>query len=147
MNRIFVIDTVALINYYNIFFHEKDMLSPNVRNAISKCLDRSYDYFKLIIPSVVFVEIYKNFLRSEEMARKFYYEIFIQLKECEDVEIKPIEQEIVSLLLDVDSERTLELHDKIIYASAVQMECTLITNDPKIIKANKRDKFIPEILF
>lgn len=147
MNNVYLVDTVAFINYHNTYFSERNMLSEEARNIISKCLDSSYNHFKLIVPSVVFIEITRKFLISEELSKKFYYEIFKNIKECIDVEIKPLEKEIASLMLDIDQDKTLEFHDKVIYASAAQLGCTLITKDPKIIHANKREKVIPAIIF
>jgi hypothetical protein len=54
---------------------------------------------------------------------------------------------VLDLFYLIDADFDLELHDKLIYASAVQLECPLISNDPKIIKANNKTQFIPDIYF
>lgn len=143
----YVIDTVAFINYFNEFFGEEDILSSDVRRIVKKCIGIDYNHYKLIIPSIVFLEVFRKFLKSEERAKQFYYEIFIPLRDADDIEVKPIEKEVISTFSQIDSEVDLELHDKIIFASALQLQCTLITNDPKILKANKAFQYIPDIIF
>jgi predicted nucleic acid-binding protein len=63
------------------------------------------------------------------------------------VEIKPLEKEVLEYLPQIGPEHELELHDKIIYASACQLRCTLVSSDIKIINANKHVKFVPQIIF
>lgn len=143
----FVIDTVAFINYHNSYFSESDKLTGKTRDIISKCLDSSYNYYKLIVPSVVFIEIFKKFLRNEEDSKRFYYEVYSPIRDLDDVEIKSIEKEVLELMIKIGPEHSLDLHDKLIYASAAQLQCPLISNDPKIIKANKTEHLVPDILF
>jgi rRNA-processing protein FCF1 len=137
MSNRYVIDSVGFINYHNDFFSERDMLSPGVRDIIAKCFNPYIPQYKLIIPSVIFIEVYKKFLRHEERARRFYYEVYQPISESVDIEIKPIEKEVLEIFSSIDADSTLELHDQIVYSTALQLECPLITNDRKIIYANK----------
>lgn len=146
MSSRFVLDTVGFINYFNEFFNEANRLSPKSREILNSCFD-NLNYNKLIIPSVVFIEIYTKFLKTEEQLLKFYYTIFIILKDNQDVEIKPLEREVISIYNRIDRMNILEFHDKIIYASAVQLECPLISNDSKIIDVERIENNLIKIMF
>lgn len=146
MENRYVIDTVGLINYFNVFFEEREILSPETRKKIDLCFDKYINSHKLIIPSIVLLEIFRKFLISEEKARQFYYEIYVQINENENIEIKAIEKEVLEIfekLNDFD----MEHNDKLIYSSAIQLNCSLISNDPIIIRYNNKRKFITSIIF
>jgi hypothetical protein len=129
----FVFDTVGFINYHNDFFNEKSSLSARVINDIQKCMSPDFINYKLIIPSIVFVEIFDKQLDSDEKAAKFKYEILSQYLNCEDVEIKALDQEVLEIYYSInDNIIQLETHDKIILSSSIQMQGKLITNDSKI---------------
>lgn len=144
MNR-YVLDTVGFINFFNVFFGEKDILSKSTRKTIERCFSLSYNNYKLIIPSVVFIEIHKKFLKTEEDCLKFYYEIYSLVQDSEDIEVKPIEKEVLEIFSNISQEHSLELHDRIVFSSAIQLEAPLITNDSKILKANR--DYRHEIIF
>jgi hypothetical protein len=129
----FVFDTVAFINYHCDFFNEKSILSARVIEDVKKCLSPDFVDHKLIIPSIVFVEIFDKQLRSDEKAAKFKYEILSQYLNCDDVEIKNLDREILEIYYNLNNNIIqLETHDKIVLSSAIQMEAKLITNDRKI---------------
>ncbi|MDB5132390.1 MAG: hypothetical protein JWR02_2139 [Mucilaginibacter sp.] len=133
MTHHFVFDTVGFINFHFEFFNEKSKLSKRVIADIEKCLSSDYINYKLIIPSIVIVEIFEKQLNSEEKASRFKYEIMSQYFDSEDVEIKGLEKEVLEIYKNINDEIIqLETHDKIILASAIQMEGKLITNDTKI---------------
>jgi hypothetical protein len=135
MIRRYVFDTVSFINYYSDFFQEEDRLSPRIRREIDRCLSEDYVNHKIIIPSVVFVEIFQKQLNTSdrEIAPRFKYEVFIPLADNDDVEIKGIEKEVLKVYSRIDNSVVkLETHDKIILASAAQVDGILISNDSKI---------------
>ena len=99
------------------------------------------------IPSVVFLEIFEQWIISEEFARKFHYEVYNIIIESPNIEIKPIEQEVLENLLEVrDNLSRHEINDKIIVASAMMLHCPIITTDPEIIKYVRKTPAIPSIL-
>lgn len=146
MENRFVIDTVAFINYYTDFFREKDELSKQARKSIDSCLDKYTNTHRLIIPSIVLIEVFRKFLKSPELVNKFYYEVFMPLKENECVEIKPIENEVLEVFKDLNDFK-LENHDRLIFASAIQLNSVLITKDPMIIDYNKKRNLVPLIIY
>ncbi len=144
MNNIFVTDTSSIISYFNKIFGVRQKLSSISRRLIEEALLTSSSNIKLSIPSVVFIEIYDKWFVKEETARKLQYEFFQVIKKSPNVEIKPIEQEVLDNVLIIGDElASHDMHDKIILASAIMLECPLITTDTKIINYIKKHKPIP----
>lgn len=129
----FVFDTVGFINFHHDFFNEKLHLSQRLIEDVNKCLSPDYIDYKLIIPSIVFVEIFDKQLRTDEKASQFKYEILSKYLSCDDVEIKGIDKEVLEIYYSINNNVIqLETHDKIVLSSAIQMQGKLITNDGKI---------------
>lgn len=117
MIKLFVSDTNALISYFHKVFNVKSKLSKNARIIFDCALSNSIDNIKLSIPSVVFVEIFEKWFISEEFARKFYYEVYTPIIESPNIEIKPIEQEVLENLLRIRGNLSNhEINDKLILA-------------------------------
>ena len=146
MVRIFVTDTTSLISYFSDVFEKPSKIS---RKALS-IIDRAFlndPSIRLSIPSIVFVEIFEKWFKSEEVSAKIRSEVFESIKNASNIEIKPLEQEVLENLIKIeDYPINLENHDKIILASAMMLNCNLITSDPKIIKYVKRYGVIPRII-
>ena len=140
MTNRYVIDTNCLINYFHSLFNEEDKLSNITRSIITRAFNKSGDVI-LIIPSIVLIEIYYKWFKSEEFARKFYYEVYIQITNSPYIEIKPIEKEVLENLLVINIKH--DIHDKIILASALMLECPIITYDRVIIKYVSKTGKIP----
>lgn len=133
MTKIYVIDTNALIYYYGCLFDQEPRLSKKAMSIISIALDSKANQVRLSIPSIVFVEIFRKWLRKPEFARRFYYDVFVRCRESPNIEIRPIEREILeNLALIRGSLSNHEIHDKIILASAMTLNCPLITLDGAI---------------
>jgi hypothetical protein len=133
MTHLFVFDTVSFINYHCDFFNEKPRLSKSVVDDINKCLSADFLEYKLIIPSIVFVEIFDKQLKTDEKASRFKSEILSVFLGSDDVEIKGLDAEILEIFCNIDNDIIkLETHDKLILSSAIQMKAKLITNDEKI---------------
>ena len=130
-----VIDTVAFINYFREYINNEPIrISRSTSAIISKSLSSEHVNYKLCVPSVVFIEVFDKFLKTEEQSLKFYYNVFVRLKSNPKVEIKGIELGVLAQFFSITYD--LEQHDKIIYSSAREIDATLITNDPKIIACN-----------
>ena len=150
----YVIDTNGLISFYSgVFsdapgFDRAPSISRKTRYTIQEAVSSSESGVLLSIPSIIFIEIYEKWLRSEEFFRKFFYEVFIPLKQSPNVEIRAIDQEVLENLLAVDGCLTgHDLHDKIVVASAITLECSIITFDREIIKfVENGEKKIPKVL-
>lgn len=147
MSTLYVIDTNALICYFAHVFNRPSDLSPKAQNLIKHALSTSPVEVKLSIPSVVFVEIFEKWLRTEEFARQFHYEVFHLIKQSPNIEIKPVEGEVLENLLNISGTLSNhEIHDKIILASAMMLECPLITIDRAIVEYVKQNQVIPSTI-
>ncbi len=135
----YVIDTNGIVSFFSgVFdnipgFEEEKLISNKARNAIQKAVYPFDGSVLLSVPSIVFIEIYEKWLRNREFYRLFFYEVFIPLKQSPNVEIRAIDQEVLENLLKVDGcLAEHDLHDKIVVASAITLECAIITVDQKI---------------
>jgi len=105
------------------------------------------DNIKLSIPSVVFIEIFDKWLIKEEYVKSFYYNAYLKLLESPNVEIKPIERDVLEILITIKDELDEhEISDKIVVSSAIELDCSLLTTDNKVIEYNKRRKRIMRIV-
>lgn len=149
----YVIDTNGLISFFSEVFGDAPefdgapLISQKARKALQEALSPSEGRVLLSVPSIVFIEIYEKWLRSEEFLRKFFYEVFTPLKQSPNVEIRAIDQEVLENLLTVDGCLAKhDLHDKIVVASAMTLECPIITVDPKIIEfVGNGERKIPKV--
>ena len=142
----YVIDSVSLINYFNTIFREEEKISNEARRIIS-CGFNPFSPIKLIIPSTVFIEVHTKWCQKEEFARQIYYEVYNSIKECEDIEIKPLEKEVLEEFLKIDDSIVeLEHNDKLILSAAIQLNCSLLTIDQKITDYVNKTNIIPRVI-
>lgn len=146
-DRLFVVDTNALMAYFNNVFGIDCTLSQRAYRLMEQALTDAPSDVRLSIPSIVFIEIFEKWLTDEEFAAKFRYEVFERIVNSPNVEIKPIEQEVLECLLDLRDELgDHDLHDKIILASAMMLYCPLITTDSKLIDYVASRRIIPHTI-
>jgi predicted nucleic acid-binding protein len=147
MSSLYVIDTVSIICYFNEVFGVTQKLSNKAIRLVRWALITSPTYVKLSIPSVVFIEIYEKWCISEEMTAKVRYEVFNAIKESPNIEVRPIDREVLEYLPNIRGNlANHDLNDKIIVASALALNCPLITTDSEIIKYAKSSQSIPGIV-
>jgi len=102
---------------------------------------------QLSIPAVVFVEVFEKWLNEEEFAAKFYYEVMSPILDSPNIEIKPIEREVLENMLTIGAELSEhDVHDKLILASAMMLQRPLITSDAKVIQFVRKYKVIPSVV-
>lgn len=147
MNKVCVTDTDSIICYFNRVFGVPQKLLSRARGLIGCALLTCPSSVKLSIPSMVFMEIYDKWFVNEETAAKLRYEVFEPIIRSPNIEIKPIEQEVLENLLKIGGNlASHDINDKLILASAMMLECPLITTDPKIIKYVKKSGCIPSVI-
>jgi hypothetical protein len=74
--------------------------------------------------------------------------VYEKIKSRENIEIKPLEKEVLLNFIrieTIDSTINLENHDKQILASAMMLNCGLITSDRKIISYVSKNNVIPKL--
>jgi len=147
MINLFVSDTNALISYFNTVFEVEPILSKKATVIFDCAFATSNDNIKLSIPSIVFVEIFEKWFVSEEFVRKFYYEVYTPIIGSPNIEIKPIDQEVLENLIRIRGSLSKhEINDKLILASAMMLNCPLITVDQNIISFVKENDVLPSIV-
>jgi len=147
MDNRFVVDTTSLISYFSEIFEQPSQISDN---AI-KLIDRAFyeDSIILIFPSVVFVEIFIKWLANEEKVAQIRFDVFEKIKSRGNMEIKPLEREVLENFIkiqDINKKYNFDNHDKQILASAMMLQCPLITSDQRLIRYNNQKNVIPAII-
>lgn len=147
MSEIYVTDTNSIIRYFHEMFGVSGRLSKRADSLIRQALSEHPSEVKLSIPSIVFVEIFDQWFTNEEDARKLQYEVFEVILKSPNVEVKPIEQEVLEKLLTIGGNLSNhEINDKIIVASAMTLNCPIITTDSEIIKYVRKYRVIPSVV-
>lgn len=153
MRKLYVIDTCALISFFDDVFASADgyegspKLSRRTTNLIREAIHSVATEVRLSIPTVVFLEIYEKWLRSEEFCRHFFFEVFTPLRSSENIEIHPTDREVLENLLRIQGAlRDHDLHDRLILASAMALSAPLITFDMKVIDYVNKEHVVPCVL-
>jgi predicted nucleic acid-binding protein len=145
----FVVDTTALISYFDIVFEQGTQISKKATRLIETAFETEYENI-LIIPGVVFVEIFDKWFRKnrgEEFRAKFRAEVFEPIRQAPNIEIREVDEEVLETFLALqDYDVNLENRDRLILASAIVLNAPLITSDGKVIKFVKKHKVIPNIV-
>lgn len=147
MKEIYVVDTCALISYFQPYLKGSDV---SISEESLSIIDKAFysNEINLIIPSTVFIEIFKKWFKTEEDAARIRTEIYHRISERENMEIQPFDKEILGNFLrivDIEPNQNFDNHDKQILAAAMTMECPLITSDTRLIRYNKRKNVVPAI--
>lgn len=156
MKNRYVIDTNALITYFHdACFQYSNLncntaaLSPTVVSAISRAL-ASYETDVLIsIPSIAFIEIYEKWLTSNEFAHRFYYTVFVPIKQSPNIEVRSVDKEVLLNLKHVSGVlENHDLNDKLVVASAITLCSPLITSDRAIQRfASQNSDRLPCVIY
>ncbi|MEZ0131768.1 hypothetical protein AB9T88_19085, partial [Flavobacterium sp. LBUM151] len=84
-----------------------------------------------------------------ELANKIIAEVYTRIKEKENIEIQPLDKEILEnyiRIVDIEPDHNFDGHDKQVFASAMTMNCPLITSDQRLMRYNRKNRIIPQIL-
>lgn len=145
--NLYVIDTTVLISFFNNIFGCEKKISSRSEKLINSALNYTDSTIRISIPSIVFVELFDKFIKNEEFAKKIFFEILIPIMHSPNIEIKPIDKDVLLCLSLISGAlEHHDIHDKLILASAISLECQLITIDPKIIEYINLTKIIPNTL-
>lgn len=147
MEEFYVLDTCSFYSYcckYLNLFTDKD-ISPDDNSL--KMLHNAFNAseIKIIIPSVIMVEIFDHYFNDEEFINKFKYEVYYRLfntdNECNKIAIIDIDTEVLENLFNCYTENVnVDLHDKLILATALkykEQNTTLFTSDRRIKKIQR----------
>jgi predicted nucleic acid-binding protein len=147
----FVIDTTSIISYFDNVFSQGSQISPAALDVIRRAFNYPEEIV-LVIPSIVFVEIFDKWFRGdgikqEEFRAKFLAEVFEPIRNAANIEIRGIDIEVMEKFLELhDDNVSLENHDRIVLASAAVLEAVLVTSDSNLRKFVNKRRVIPYIL-
>lgn len=154
IRELYVIDTCAIISFFDaVFVHAPGYdgsphLSCRATGIINEAINSKWTQIRLSIPSVVFIEIYEKWLRTEEFCQRFFYEVFEPLRKSENVEIRPTDREVLEKLLCIGGKLAdHDLHDRLVLASAMALEASLITSDNDVTAYCKTQHVVPGVFF
>ncbi|MEM9886511.1 MAG: PIN domain-containing protein [Bacteroidota bacterium] len=148
MNEKYVVDTTALISYFDEIFGGSPQISEEALDIIDKAFNDTSSAI-LIFPSIIFIEVFKKFFVTEEAAEKIKIEVFYRIINSPNMEVKPFEREVLEAFIsikDIEPKYNFENHDKQVLASAMMLNCPLITSDKRIIRYNKRKNVVPKVI-
>ena len=147
MTKRYVIDTNSIISYFSDVFGQPKVLSSKAERLIAQAICNSSSIVRLSIPSIVFVEIYEKWFINEEFTQKFFYEVYTPIEQSPNIEIKPIEREVLENLNLIGGNLSRhEINDKLIVASAMMLNCPIITTDSEIMKYVQGNAAIPAVI-
>ena len=148
MATLYVCDTTALVEYFDNVFGRGSRLSEEGRAIITDALCTTPTSVRLSIPAVAFVEVFDKWCHVEEFSRKLWYEVYQRVKNSPNIEVKPIDQEVVESVLEIGGNLARhEIHDKIVLACAITLKCRLITSDREIRRYNMTHRVIPGVVY
>jgi len=128
-----VADTHAVIWYFAEYFNQANMNSERVNRVIDDTLNNAFTHSRIIVPSIVFVEIFDIFCRTSSDTRRIYSGCFVPLDDCPNVEIREVDKEVLDAALSLEGVlQSHEINDKIIVATGAVLESAIITRDPVI---------------
>lgn len=120
----YVTDTHSLVWY----FTEDTRLSKKALAIFEESLIEGI----IIVPSVVMAEI--MYIAKKGRITLTFEETLEKINEYENFDIAPLDVEILKIANKIEAE--LEMHDRLIVATSLYFESTLITKDELIRKYN-----------
>ncbi len=144
--KLYVCDTNAILSYFGHVLGAKNCLTDRGLRVMRDALCMTDNGVRLSVPSVVFIEIFDKWCMDDISVRKVYRQVFRYMAESPYVEIKSIDEEVLEAVLLIGGDlQDHEMHDKIILASAMALQCPLISSDGALKKYNAAAHAVPEI--
>lgn len=144
---IYVVDTCAVISYFNDVFDGDVSVSSKALEIIDLAFHSNE--IKLIFPSAVFIELFIKWFKNEEVAAKIRSEVYFRIKNQDNMQVRNLDRETLENYIKIQNIETkygFDGHDKQIFASAMTMECKLITSDERLIRYNDKQRLISAII-
>lgn len=123
VNMDYVTDTHSLVWY----FTEDAKLSRNAVEAFEGTIKEG----TIIIPAVVLAET--MFIAKKGRISLTFEETLKRIEECENFDIAPLDVDILKVADKIETD--MEMHDRLIVATAIYYEAVLITRDERIKKS------------
>lgn len=147
MSKRYVVDTTTLMSYFSTTFGIKSAISPEGLKILDDAFQNNTNI--LLIPSIVFIEIFSKQFVSPEIAARIRYDVFEKIKSRTNISIESIDQEVLECFIqikDIEPGHNFDNHDKIIFATAMKYQEPLITSDQRLKRYNRKQRMIPRII-
>jgi hypothetical protein len=116
-------------------FERERTITEKTLGVVSEGLLSPTSGVRLAIPSTAFIELFDLWWDNEEFSAQVYSEVFIPLRDAEHVSIYGVTCETLEALSSIQGGLAEhDIHDKLILATAIELEVTLVTSDAKLIK-------------
>ncbi len=119
----YVSDTHSLVWYFTD--------NPTLSKKALKVFEKTVKGGTIIIPTVVLAEI--MYISKKGRIKTSFSETLRKIKESENFEIAPLDLDI--LIMADEIEYNLEMHDRLIVATALVFDVPIITKDEEIKKS------------
>lgn len=116
----YVADTHSLVWYFND--------SPRLSGKALKAFENTVENGSIIIPTIVLAEI--MYIAKRGRIEMTFSETVEKIEEMENFEIAPLDMDILKIADKIGYE--LEMHDRLITATAIFFKAPIITKDQKI---------------
>ena len=117
----YAVDTHALVWY----FLDDDRLSSDARAALEETVDSG----EVIVPAVVLAEL--MYIAEKGRVALSFGETLEEMERCQNFVLLPLDLDVLRATEQVRAD--LEMHDRIIVATARMMGAPLITRDQEIM--------------
>lgn len=117
----FVSDTMAVILWL-----EKRRMPKNAKEIFSRA---EKNEVKLYVPAMVVVEV--GYLSEKKKIEISLHSVVSYINKFENITLKVVDADVIQCAFKITD--IPELHDRLIAAAGMQLNCPIITNDPKII--------------
>lgn len=127
----YVADTCAIISAFPLgFAGAPPSISSSSIDLLLEPVHSSYTNLRLIVPSMVFVEIMEKWATTEESRSRLMYEVYFPLFNADHVSIQPVSEETLDSLSYINVHlQDHDLNDRLILAAALEFEADIITSD------------------
>ena len=113
----YITDTHALVWY----FTENELLSGKAQEAFHRIIEKGL----IIIPTIVLAEIL--YISKRARISLSFEETLEKIKSYENFDISPLDVDILKVANKIEID--IEMHDRLIIATAMNYDATLITKD------------------
>lgn len=122
MGKFYILDTCSFYSYclkYLSIFTDKNLsLSESALMELYMAFNNNDGNIKIVIPNIIFIEIFDHYFNDEEFVNKFKYEVYTKIIANDNdskIAIIDIDEEVFENLSYCYIDRVkIDLHDKLI---------------------------------
>lgn len=155
MEKFYILDTCSFYSYccryLNIFTDKEISMQEDSLKKLNDAFKNKN--IKIVIPSVILIEIFDHYFNNDEFINRFKYEVYSKILSEEDnnkIAIIDVDTEVLENLFNCYTDDVaVDLHDKLIMATALKYKdknTTLFTSDRRVRKIISKNNLPLKIL-